>query len=414
MRYIAPALAALASLAACTASDTASSQEAAPQQPGAAAAAPVEQGPPNKRDATPAFAAQTRAPEAKSDVTLKVETLASGLSEPWAMALLPDASLLVTERTGKLWRITPAGAKTEVTGVPEVDNRGQGGLLDISLSPDFATTRLVYFTFAESRGDRTNGTSLATANLSADNSNLENVKVIFRQTPAWASTLHFGSNIEWDSEGRLYLTLGERSSPQPRVQAQDLNSHLGKVLRLNADGTAAQGNPFYVRGDARPEIWSYGHRNVQGAAIHPTTGKLWTVEHGPRGGDEINIPEAGKNYGWPIIIYGIEYPGGPVGDGVTAKEGMEQPAYYWDPVIAPGDMTFYKGDLFPWKGDLLVSGLASNAIVRLELDGEKVIGEERVLKGEGRIRDIQEAADGALWVITDDSNGKLLRVTPAA
>lgn len=411
MRQIAPVVAALAAMAACTASDTAASQDVV-QAPGVVGP-PVEQGPPNKRDATPAFAGQTRAPEAKSGVSLKVETVATGLSEPWGMALLPDASLLVTERTGKLWRITPAGARTEVTGVPEVDARGQGGLLDMSLSPDFASTRKVFFTFSEPRGDRTNGTALASANLSADNAKLENVKVIFQQQPAWASTLHFGSNIEWDKEGRLYLTLGERSMPQPRQQAQDLNSHLGKVLRLNADGTAAQGNPFYVRGDAKPEIWSYGHRNVQGAAIHPTTGKLWTIEHGPRGGDEINIPQAGKNYGWPVIIYGIDYPGGPIGEGITSAPGMEQPAYYWDPVIAPGDMTFYKGSLFPWKGDLLISAL-SGSMVRLELDGEKIVGEERLLQGQGRIRDIQEAADGALWVITDDSDGKLLRVTPAA
>lgn len=385
---------------------------AAAQTPPATAGAPVQQGAANKRDAVPAFPGQTRAPESRSNIALKVETIADGISNPWGSALLPDGGLLVTSKAGKLWLVKPQQGKVEVTGVPEVDARGQGGLLDVSVAPDFATSRRVYFSFSEPRGDGASGTSLAYGVLSADGTKLENVKVVFQQLPAWKSQGHFGSNIEWDSAGNIYLTLGERQQAQPRQLAQDINTHLGKVVHIKADGTPAEGNPYIGRSDAKAEVWSYGHRNMQGAAIHPDTGKLWTIEHGPRGGDEINVPQAGKNYGWPIITYGIDYPGGPIGDGITAKDGMEQPVYYWDPVIAPGDMTFYKGNLFPWKGDLLASSLAG-AIVRLELDGEKVVGEERLLQDQGRIRDITEAPDGSLYVLIDDA-GKVLRVTPAA
>ncbi|MEZ5939673.1 MAG: PQQ-dependent sugar dehydrogenase [Hyphomonadaceae bacterium] len=380
----------------------------APQTP----RAPVAQGEPNKRDAVPAFPGQTRAPESLSGVTFNTSIIADDLDEPWGLALLPGGGLLVTERTGKLWRFSANGQRNEVKGVPEVDKRGQGGLLDISLAPDFANRRLLYFSFSEPRGDRTNGTSLARATLSTDGTRLENVEIVFRQEPAWASPLHFGSNIEWDSAGNIFLTLGERSQPEPRKQAQQLDSLLGKVVHLKPDGTAVDANPFVGADGARPEIWSYGHRNVQGAAIHPLTGKLWTIEHGPRGGDELNIPEAGKNYGWPVITYGIDYPGGPIGEGITAHEGMEQPVYYWDPVIAPGDMTFYQGDLFPWKGDLLIAGL-SGPIVRLEIEDDRVIAEERLDPDLGRMRDIVEAPDGSLYVITDDSDGVLARLTPS-
>ncbi len=410
MRVILPAISiVLLGLSACQPGHQRGGEASAqiPASPGAA----VQQGAPNKKDAVPAFPGQTRAPEVRSNVRLKVQMIADGIDHPWGSALLPDGALLVTAREGKLWLIVPGQNKQEVTGAPRVDNRGQGGLLDVSLAPDFATSRAVYISFSEPRGDGANGTSLARATLSADRRKLENLKVIFQQTPAWKSTLHFGSNIEWDSAGSLFLTVGERSLPEPRMLAQDLSTHIGKVMRLKPDGKAAEGNPFMARVNAKPEIWSYGHRNVQGAAINPDTGKLWTIEHGPRGGDEINIPQAGKNYGWPIICYCIDYPGGPIGEGITAKAGLEQPVYYWDPVIAPGDMIFYKGDLFPWKGNILASAL-SGAIVRLELNGEKVVGEERLLRDQGRIRDILEAADGSLYVLTDDSNGKVLRVTP--
>jgi len=393
-------------------SATAPQSVQAENQTPAPSSEPVEQGPPNNADAQPAFPEQTRAPASPSNVSLAVETVAEGIEEPWAAAVLPrDGALLVTARTGKLWLIEPGAEKREVSGAPEVDAREQGGLLDISLGPDFMTARTVYLTFSEPRGDGKNSTSLARATLSEDRTRLENVTTIFRQEPAWASNLHFGSNLEWDSAGNLYLTLGERSLPEPRQLAQDLSTHIGKVVRLKADGTPADGNPFLGQADVRPEIWSYGHRNVQGAAIHPDTGELWVIEHGPRGGDEINIAEAGKNYGWPVICYCIDYSGAPIAE-ATAREGMEQPVYYWDPVIAPGDMIFYGGNLLPWKGDILASSLKPGALVRLEIEDERVVGEERLLTDQGRIRDIAEAPDGALYVLTDETDGKVLRVTP--
>jgi glucose/arabinose dehydrogenase len=372
---------------------------------------PVQQGAANKADAKPAFPEQTRAPESKSTVGLKVDVIAEGIENPWGSAVLPDdGALLVTSRTGKLWLVVPGKEKTEVTGVPKVDARDQGGLLDVIVGRDYITNRTIYFTYSEDRGGGKNSTSLAKAKLSGDRKRIESVETIFRQEPAWASTKHFGSNLEWDSAGNLYLTLGERSDREPRELAQDLRGHLGKVLRLKDTGMPADGNPFLGQASALPEIWSYGHRNVQGAAIHPDTGKLWTIEHGPRGGDEINIPESGKNYGWPVIVYGIEYSGQPIGGGITAQDGMEQPAYYWDPVIAPGDMIFYSGNMFPWKGNLLIASLGNGEIVRLELNGDRVTGEERLLQGHGRIRDITEAPDGALYVLSDDE-GKVLRVS---
>ncbi len=400
-------------LAAC---GGATPNSAVEQRPGnnasPARGAAVAQGEPSKTDAVPAFPEQNRAPESKSGVTLEVETIADGIDNPWGSAILPDdGAILVTSKAGKLWLVAPGKPKTEVTGVPRVDARDQGGLLDVSVGPDFMTARTVYFSFSEDRGGGKSGTSLAKARLSADRSKLENVSTIFRQVPAWASTAHYGSNIEWDSSGNIYLTLGERYEPESRQLAQDLDAHIGKVVKLKPDGSPADDNPFIGRANSKPEIWSYGHRNVQGAAINPATGKLWTIEHGPRGGDEINIPEAGKNYGWPLITYGIDYPGTPIGEGVTAQEGMEQPIYYWDPVIAPGDMIFYTGNLFPWNGDLIIAALGTTQLVRLDIEGDRVIGEERLMSDQGRIRDITQAPDGALYVLVDDG-GKVLRVTP--
>jgi glucose/arabinose dehydrogenase len=322
---------------------------------------------------------------------------------------------LVTEKPGRLRLITQNGeVSAPIGGVPSVDARNQGGLLDVALSPTFASDRLVYLSYSEPRGGGANGTSVARGRMSEDGSRLENVVVIFRQQPAWRSTGHFGSRLTFDRDGRLYVTLGERQQNAPRELAQDLSTDLGKVVRINADGSIPADNPFVGRQGVRHEIWSYGHRNVQGADIHPETGALWTVEHGPQGGDELNIPLPGRNYGWPVISYGEEYSGLPVNEGIAAREGMEQPVYYWDPVIAPGDMDFYRGDLFPWRGDILIAGLRSQALVRLELDGDRVVGEERFALGVGRIRDVAEAADGSLWIITDAEDGLLLRLTPRA
>ncbi len=331
------------------------------------------------------------------------------------MDFLPDGRLLITERPGSLVIVTVDGDDGEIsepiTGVPTVAASGQGGLLDVALAPDFATSRLVYLSFAEPRGNNQNGTTVLRARLSNNDRSLESPQVIFRQQPAWNSNLHFGSRLVWDKDGLLYITLGERSLPEPRQQAQSINSHLGKVVRINPDGTVPASNPFVGNSNARPEIWSYGHRNPQGAALHPVTGELWTIEHGPKGGDELNRPQPGKNYGWPIITYGLDYNNNPIGAGITSQQGMEQPIYYWDPVIAPGGMAFYQGDLFPsWRGNLLISSLTPGGVVRIMLNGNRVVGEERFLGNLGRVRDLSVASDGAVWLVTD--TGQLVRVTP--
>ena len=381
---------------------------AACADPGATAQEP----PPNAETQTPAFPQQTRAPRVTSAVTLQTTELAQGLAHPWAIAFLPSGDALVTERAGRLRFVSRDGALSAgaIEGLPAVDARNQGGLLDVAVSPNFSSDRLIYWSYAEPRGDNENGTSVARGRLSADQARVENVQVIFQQMPSWRSQHHFGSRLVFDREGRLYITTGERA--RARERSQDINTHLGKIIRINADGSVPTDNPFVGRAHARPEVWSYGHRNVQGADLNPDTGELWTSEHGAQGGDEINIPRAGRNYGWPIITYGEDYGGRRIGDGITQREGMEQPIYYWDPVIAPGDIDFYRGDLFPWRGDLLVSGMRAEAIVRLDIEGERVVGEERFALGVGRIRDISEAPDGSLWVAVDADDGRILRVTP--
>jgi len=391
-------------IAACSAPSSPAAQE-----PGA----PVAQGAPNT-DYQPAFAGQTRAPAQNTNVTIENEIIASGLNHPWAIAFLPDGRVLVSERSGAMRVITRAGEISQpLAGVPPVDARGQGGLLDVVLGPNFASDRLIYWSYSEPRGgNQTNGTSVARGRLSEDAARIENVQVIFRQLPAWASRGHFGSRLVFDREGRLYVTLGDRQQNEPRELAQDNATHIGKVVRINADGSVPADNPFVGQANVRPEIWSTGHRNVQGAAFHPETGALWTIEHGPRGGDELNLTQAGRNYGWPIISYGIEYRGDAINDGITQREGLEQPNYYWDPVIAPGDMEFYTGDLFPWRGDLLIAGLETQSLVRVRLEGARVVGEERFQLELGRIRDVAQAEDGALWIVTDEDNGRLIRLTP--
>jgi len=355
----------------------------------------------------------------KSDkANFTVETVATGLENPWAIAFLPDGRALVTERPGRM-RILGKDRKLSppVEGVPAVAAVGQGGLLDVVLAPDFAQSKTIYFSYAEPRGAagaiNPNGTSLASARLVEENgkAKLTDLKVIFRQEPSAIGGFHFGSRIAFARDGTIFLTTGERNLKTP---AQDLNSHLGKVIRLRTDGSVPPDNPFVGQANAKPEIWSYGHRNIQAAAIHPVTGKLWIVEHGPKGGDEINIPDKGRNYGWPVIGFGVDYSGAVIHQS-TSKQGMEQPIYYWVPSIAPCGMAFYTGDAFPaWKGSLFVGALVLTHLNRLELDGEKVVKEERLLGSLGhRIRDVRQAADGTLWLLTDARDGKILRLVPA-
>ena len=341
---------------------------------------------------------------------IKIDTVAEGLENPWGLAFLPDGRMLVTERPGRLNLVSKDGEVSKIGNVPEVVARGQGGLLDVALDPGFAENRLLYLSYAEA-GDGAAGTAVARARLSDDNKAIENVEVIFRQTPKVAGGNHFGSRLVFAPDGKLFVTLGERFDY--REKAQDLGTTLGKVVRINPDGSVPEDNPFVGRNGALPEIWSYGHRNAQSAAINPATGALWTVEHGARGGDEINIPEAGKNYGWPVISYGVNYDGSKIGEG-TEKEGMEQPAKYWDPSFAPSGMAFYTGDLFPgWKGDLFIGGLKNGELVRVDIENGKPGDDERLLTDLGeRIRDVRQGPDGALYVLTDSSDGKLLRLSP--
>jgi aldose sugar dehydrogenase len=346
--------------------------------------------------------------------SIHVETIADGLSHPWGLAFLPDGSMLVTERPGTLRHVTAEGKISEpLAGVPEVDARNQGGLLDIALDPDYDQNRLVYLSYAEA-GEGGNGTAVARGVLDEDRAALSDVEVIFRQQPKLDSTKHFGSRLVFDGEGHLFVTLGERSEERFRGQAQDLDSHLGKIVRIHPDGSVPEDNPFVGQNGALPEIWAYGVRNVQAAAINPGTGVLWEIEHGPMGGDEINIVEPGANYGWPIVSHGVNYDGTSVGTGEARAEGMVDPIWTWTPVIAPSGMTFYGGDAVPeWQGDLFVGGLRATALVRLELDGNSVTGEERLLESLGlRIRDVVEGPDGALYLVTDEANGEVLRVGP--
>lgn len=322
----------------------------------------------------------------------------------------------MTEKPGDLRHITAEGEVSEpIQGVPEVDARGQGGLLDVTLDPDFEQNRLVYLSYAEA-GDGGNGTAVARGVLNEEFTALSDIEVIFRQQPKEESDNHFGSRLVFDGEGHLFVTLGERSDEEFRGQAQDLDSHLGKIVRINPDGSVPQDNPFVDQEGALPEIWSYGHRNIQAAAINPESGVLWEIEHGPKGGDELNIVEPGANYGWPVVSLGVNYDGTPVGEGIQHAEGMIDPTYSWTPVIAPSGMLFYQGDAFPdWQGDLFVGGLASTALVRLELEGDEVTGEERLLESLGlRIRDVAEGPDGALYVATDEDNGEILRIQPTS
>ena len=340
----------------------------------------------------------------------RVVEVAGGLEHPWALAFLPDGRMLVTERPGRLRLVGPDGkVSAPLGGVPPVHAQGQGGLLDVALDPRFAQNRLVYLSYAEPGEGATASTAVARGRLG--DGGLEDVEVIYRQVPKVESRGHYGSRLVFGADGLLFVTQGERMAF--REQAQDLGSGLGKIVRIHPDGKVPEDNPFVGRTGARPETWSYGHRNVQAAALHPETGQLWTVEHGARGGDEVNLPRAGRNYGWPVITYGVDYSGAKIGEG-TAKSGMEQPVYWWDPVIAPSGATFYTGGAYPgWKGSLLVGSLTPGALVRLTLDGERVVGEERYLEERGeRIRDVQQGPDGLVYLVTDHAKGRILRLLP--
>jgi aldose sugar dehydrogenase len=373
--------------------------------------------PPNAPNQRPAFPGQTRAPERNSNVAFDVVTVAEGLRFPWGMAFLPDRRILVTEKPGTLRIVSTEGKLSNpVAGVPRVDYRSQGGLLGIAIDPNFASNHLIYLSFAEPHDDGTNNTAVARGRLDDQSTpaKLEDVQVIYHQQPSMRSQQHYGGRLVFARDGKLFITQGERSIIPGRMQAQQLDSLLGKIVRVNPDGSVPKDNPFVGKQGARPEIWSYGHRNVEAATLNPATGELWETEHGTRGGDEINIARKGKDYGWPTIAYGIEYAGGPITGGITQKEGMEQPLYYWDPVIAPSGMTFYTGDLFPaWKGNLFIGGLASMSLVRLTIKDEHVIDEERLLKDLGaRIRDVVQGPEGALYVLTDADPGKMLKLIP--
>jgi glucose/arabinose dehydrogenase len=340
---------------------------------------------------------------------VRLVTVARGLSHPWGLAFLPDGRLLVTERPGQMRIVSKDGTvSAPLTGLPRIEAGGQGGLLDVVLAPDFATSRLVYFSYSEPGRLGVVGTTVSRGRLG--DGGLEGVTTVFEQSPKVRSGLHFGSRLVFTRDGNLFITTGERGR---RDDSQDLERHLGKVIRVRPDGSVPSDNPFVNRGGARPEIWSYGHRNLQGAALHPETGQLWTIEHGAQGGDEVNVPRAGRNYGWPVITYGRDYSGAKIGEG-TAKPGMEQPVHYWDPSIAPSGLAFYTGDKFPeWRGDLFVGSLKFHLLVRLRLQGERVVSEERILQGVGRIRDVRQGPDGFIYLLTDEGDGRILRLEPA-
>lgn len=364
-------------------------------------------------DFKPAFEGQTRVAGVKTTSPYTTEVITEELNKPWGIAELPDGRLLITEKEGVMRIVnTESGEVSEaITGIPAVDSRAQGGLLGLTIDPDFASNRMVYWAFTEQVKEG-NHTAIAKGELSEDEKTIQNVKVIYRASPSYDGIRHYGGRVIFDKEGNLFASIGERSDKEPRVQAQHLNSSFGKIIRITTDGKPVAGNPFEGQPDARPEIYTYGHRNPQGLAFHPETGELWSNEFGPRGGDELNLIQPGKNYGWPVITYGIEYAGGKIGDPVLQqKEGMEQPVYYWDPVLSPSGMTFYKGDKIPeWENNLFLCGLNSNHIARIVLENNKVVGEERILvKDDERFRDIIQGENGALYVVTDE--GKLYLIT---
>ena len=374
---------------------------------------PVETEAPNV-DYKPAFEGQTRINGVKTKTPYEVQIIAQGLSNPWAVASLPDGRLIITEKKGNLRIVSTTGVVGDaITGFPDVDSRGQGGLLDVVTAPDFNTNRMLYFTLAEFAKNKKDGsvTAVGKGKLSADEKRIENFEIIFRAIPYFDNSMHFGSRIVFDKKGNIFVSTGERSDMKTRPAAQLLDNGYGKIVYITTDGKPVKGNPFISNSNALPEIYSYGHRNVQGLDIHPTTGDLWASEMGPKGGDEINLIKPGKNYGWPTIGYGIEYNGKKVGSGITQKDGMEQPVYYWNPVLSPSGMTFYSSDIIAeWKDNLFIGGLSSKHIARIVLENNKVVGEERLLENENqRFRDVETGKDGALYAVTDE--GRLYRIS---
>jgi glucose/arabinose dehydrogenase len=360
----------------------------------------------------PAFDAQFRAPAMSSDFELETASVAGPLEHPWGIEALPEGGYLVTERPGRLRHVTEDGTISDpIDGVPEVVAQEQGGLLDVALGPDFESDRTIYLTYAKPVGDGLSATAAARAVLSEDLTALSDVEDIFVQEPGSTVPMHFGSRILFDDAGHAFVTTGEHFTERYRDYAQDLDKTYGKVIRVGLDGSVPDDNPFVGEENAIASIWSLGHRNIQSAAIGPD-GRLWTIEHGPEGGDELNQPEARLNYGWPVVSYGRNYDGSPVGSGEASAEGFEQPVYFWDPVIAPSGMAFYEGEMFAeWDGDILAGSLYPGGVVRLRLEDDRVSGEARLLRDIGRVRDIEVLADGSFVLITDEANGEVVRVT---
>jgi glucose/arabinose dehydrogenase len=391
---------------------------------------PLETRPPNAREQKPAFAGQTRACGVNSNVAFEVTVLARGLDRPWAVEPLPNGDFLITEKPGQLRIVSAKGevgppiggllpvgsgglsATSGQGGLPPITARGQGGLLDVALSPNFARDRTIFWSFSEQR-EGGSGTSVARGILTADRTKLQQVRIIFRAIRTYDNGLHFGSRLAFGPDKMLYVTLGDRFDRPNREKAQQLDTHLGKVVRISPNGKAPGDNPFARQSGATPETWTLGHRNIQSAAFDEK-GRLWTVEHGARGGDELNLIEKGQNYGWPIATYGQEYSGEPIAGAMTARPGLKQPVYYWDPVIAPSGAQFYTGNAFPaWRGSLFIGGLASQRLVRLVIKDNRVVGEEHFLtERRQRIRDVRQGPDGLLYIVTDQPNGELWRITP--
>jgi aldose sugar dehydrogenase len=392
---------------------------------------PVETRAPNATGQKPAFPGQTRACAVKSDAAFEVTVLAKGLDKPWAVEPLPNGDFLITEKAGRLRIVSAKGEISQPIGgllpvgqsgvseasgqggLPPITARGQGGLLDVALSPTFERDRTIFWSFSEQR-EGGSGTSVARGTFTEDRKNLENVRIIFRAMPTYNNGLHFGSRLAFGPDGKLYITLGDRFDRPNRPRVQQLDNHLGKIIRINPDGSVPEDNPFVKQPGAMPEIWALGHRNIQSAAFDEQ-GRLWTVEHGPKGGDELNLIEKGKNYGWAVQSYGEEYSGDPIPGAETQRgEGYVQPVYYWDPVIAPSGAEVYTGKAFPgWRGNIFIGGLASKRLVRLVIKDNRVVGEEHLLTDRGqRIRDVRQGPDGELYIVTDESDGELWKITP--